>query len=432
MKLFSDIDRDAQHLKTEPGSYEWWYFDGISEDGEYQLVIIYFDGCPFSTRYIRNMEKVPVNKAAGKQVSTDSQKSTGDAAGEAVSDATGGTTTDATGDADGGTADKTSGDAEPEVPDNALPSAHPAISISVYHRGQPIFYSLSQYPVDACSFDRERPAATIGANSFRFEERENHGSREYAAYDLRINEKLPSGDELKGIITFAGLYPNRRLFIDANSGNANSGSDTRNDGHFWNLALPRAKMQCRMNLLHKGLLKKDLKFNGTGYHDHNTGHQPMRDGFRDWYWGRVHFPQATLVYYVMHKSSGRDCHAWLVSPDNRRLLHQLELTGLRRRRPNGFLLNPARRLTFSDDELSVSVRYRKVVDSGPFYCRYLSMVKVEHPGLGVLEGEGISEYIKPRRIHRRLFWPLVHMRLRYVEENPHWVQNSSRLHRRTW
>lgn len=379
MKLFSDIKRDARHQKTGSGGYEWWYFDGISEDGDYQLVIIFYDGCPFSTRYIREMES------------------------------------------------------RPEA-DSALPGQHPAISISIYHKGTPIFYSLSQYPPDECSFDEQQPAVTVGENSFRFAERENHGSREYSAYDLRINERLPSGDELKGIITFTGLNPNERLFADAENPaeSKKRADDDSSGGHSWNLVLPRAEMQCRMNFLRKGLIRKELKFNGTGYHDHNTGLEPMKNGFRDWYWGRVHFPEATLVYYVMNRKNSRDHRAWLISTDNRRLLYTLELTGLKGRRPNGFLLNSARKLTFGDDKLKISLRHHKPVDSGPFYCRYITSAEMTHPAVDGRKGEGISEYIRPARIHRRIFWPLVKMRLRYVDQKPHWVQKSAPLAQRTW
>lgn len=384
MQLISDINRDARHPKSRPGSYEWWYFDGISEDGDYQVVIIFYEGCPFSTRYIRSLES----------------------------------------DADGS---------------GAQSSGHPAISISLYHHGEPIFYCLSEYPPGQCHFDDQKASVTVGNNSFRYNEREFHGSGGYASYDLRINERLPSGDELKGIITFTGMEPNDRLFPGSVSGSVGQDpSGTENGGHMWNLVLPRADMQCRINLLRNGLVGRELKFEGAGYHDHNLGDEPMKETFRDWYWGRVHFPHATLVYYVMNKNGEnsrervRDHRAWLISPDNRRLLHTLELLDLRKKRANGFLLRPARQMLFTDGELEIGVRHRVVADSGPFYCRYISQATLRHPSLDTVKTNGVAEYIRPARIHRRMFWPLVHMRLRYVDQKPHWVQRSPRLYRWTW
>lgn len=425
MHLLSDIRRDARHPKSRPGSYEWWYFDGISEDGDYQVVIIFYEGCPFSTRYIRSLEKDPEGE-------------------------------------------------------DARADRHPAISISLYHKGEPIFYCLSEYPPEQCSFDETQAAVTVGENSFRFSERETHGSDGFGSYDIRLNERLPSGDELKGILTFSGMDPNERLFSgkgkapgkvpdnvsgkvpDSVSGKlpgmeqgasvlpsasasaaAGPASDTVSEdgepGHLWNLVMPRANMQCRINMLRNGLIAKELKFEGEGYHDHNLGSEPMKETFRDWYWGRVHFPQGTLVYYIMNKNGKdggkkwvQDYRAWLISPDNRRLLYTMELAGLERRSTNSFLLRPARRLQLKEKELEIEVRHKVLADSGPFYCRYISEAKLTHPALEPQKSTGIAEYIRPDRIHRRLFWPLVHMRLRYVDQKPHWVQKSPRLFRWTW
>lgn len=511
MHLLSDINRDVRHPKTHPGSYEWWYFDGISDDGKYQFVVIFYDGCPFSTRYIKSLE------------------------------------------------------ADPSHPDS-MPDKHPAISISVYEKGKPIFYSLSEYPPDACRFDEDMPGVMIGENSLRYSAVEAHGSTGFSSLDLRINEKLPSGDELKGIITFhamniwdrlLGESPPMATFRSATEQTAgpgteqttgpgtgqNAGSDTADvartpgrssvgsdtspaalsagqttagectktlakatggtdalsqkdqptlfdqeidgaggdhgshgltgeqepshggrqesarvdqqkpphsgqqepassgkdaarsssgSGHYWNLVMPRAKVQCRMNLLKNGLITRDLLFNGTGYHDHNRGSEPMKNEFRDWYWGRVHFEQATLVYYIMNKSDGSEHKAWLLSRDNRRLLHELKLEKSTSKRLTPFLLRPARKMLFSDQGLSVSVHHQKVIDSGPFYCRYLSKVTLEHPKLYTETETGVGEYIFPNRIHTRLYWPLVQMRLRYTGEKPHWVQKSPRLYRWTW
>ncbi|MBP3192539.1 hypothetical protein [Natronogracilivirga saccharolytica] len=441
MQLISDSNRDARHPKTRPGSYEWWYFDGISDDGEYQIVIIYYDGCPFSTRYVREADRFRHKSGDGSGMKGDGPDS-----------GTGGNT-------DAGAAGNTLADTAENAPENkaaeaagALAGQHPAISISVYHKGEPIFYSLSEYPPDQCSFSEDKPEVTIGGNSLRRDVREKHGSEDFSGYDLRINERLPSGDELKGIITFTGMVPNERMFGTAkksggrrsspNRSNSNAadadqiardGTGPDGETHLWNLVFPRAKMQCRMNLLKNGIVSREMIFDGIGYHDHNLGTEPMRQSFRDWYWGRVHFEEATLVYYVMNKKSGADYRAWLISSDNRRLLYTLDLKNIRRRRFNGFLLRPGRELRFQDKELGVVIRHKKVSDSGPFYCRYVTEAHLTHPSIGEkVSGTGIGEYIRPGRIHRRIFWPLVHMRLRYVDSKPHWVQKSPRLYRWTW
>lgn len=54
MRLVLQPDEDAAHahlLQTAPGAYEWWYFDALSQDGEWALTTIWFLGNPFSPYY---------------------------------------------------------------------------------------------------------------------------------------------------------------------------------------------------------------------------------------------------------------------------------------------------------------------------------------------------------------------------------------------
>lgn len=54
MRLVLDPAEDAAHvewLHRTPGAYEWWYFDALSDDGEWALACIWFLGNPFSPYY---------------------------------------------------------------------------------------------------------------------------------------------------------------------------------------------------------------------------------------------------------------------------------------------------------------------------------------------------------------------------------------------
>lgn len=54
MRLVLDPAEDAAHvewLNRTPGAYEWWYFDALSDDGEWTLACIWFLGNPFSPYY---------------------------------------------------------------------------------------------------------------------------------------------------------------------------------------------------------------------------------------------------------------------------------------------------------------------------------------------------------------------------------------------
>ena len=54
MRLILDPLEDVAHgewLRTVTGAYEWWYFDALSDDGQWALTCIWFLGNPFSPYY---------------------------------------------------------------------------------------------------------------------------------------------------------------------------------------------------------------------------------------------------------------------------------------------------------------------------------------------------------------------------------------------
>lgn len=67
----------------------------------------------------------------------------------------------------------------------------------------------------------------------------------------------------------------------------------------WVISMPRAKVTGTLTL--DG---EEIPVNGTGYHDHQWGAKQLIQGalrdsaiFEYWYWGRVHLPNHTLVYW---------------------------------------------------------------------------------------------------------------------------------------
>ena len=66
MRLVLDPAEDAAHagwLRDTPGAYEWWYFDALSDDGEYALACVWFLGNPFSPYYRLVAQGVPADPA---------------------------------------------------------------------------------------------------------------------------------------------------------------------------------------------------------------------------------------------------------------------------------------------------------------------------------------------------------------------------------
>lgn len=52
MQIHFGPDHDGLHVDpARPGAYEWWYFDALSDDDRYALVVIFFLGSPMSPYY---------------------------------------------------------------------------------------------------------------------------------------------------------------------------------------------------------------------------------------------------------------------------------------------------------------------------------------------------------------------------------------------
>ena len=363
MLQYSDFSRDVQTVKMLPGSYEWWYFDALSDNG-YALVVIFYDGNPFSRRYIDALES-----------------SRGDIKG--------------------------------------LAANYPAISISVYKDGKHIFYGFEEVMPEEAEFSAKQPSVSVGKNSMR-----GMKSGLELHYHLSLDQKLPNGDRLTGKLDFVSGQSEEYSasgFQDPESHPSGS-----SEAHEWNLVQPKAAVTGSMHIT--GHREERIPFNGNGYHDHNLGREPMKESFEEWYWGRYHFDDCSLVYYLMNEQGVWKKHAWLMgaSYDGEEILDiEMNNYGM-----NPFWLNTARSLQFSKESISIYLHKDLVADSGPFYQRFLGRAVMKR-GDTIREAKGISEYIRPGRIYNRLFWPLVNMRITYPGRK-HWVQKSPVLYRWTW
>lgn len=360
MNVLSDPRKDVRHRPHSPGGYEWWYFDALSRDGRYGFVIIFYEGNPFSTRYNRALLK-----------------------GQ-----------------------------------NPMPSDHPAISISVYDNGVPVYYSFTEFEEKDCFFSEDRPL--VKAGSHRMEE---IGDEEKLKYRIFLDETLADGSCMEATIFFESRRSPKVLIAEG---------EEKSKGHRWNLVQPGADVEARMQISVENEDPDKIEFEGKGYHDHNTGSEPMRDEFSDWYWGRVHFDYATLVYYVMNRRDEEQHRAWLISSDNGEVLDVMEEVELADKGLTFFGLKTARKIGLRSNRAEVQVQLSRLLDNGPFYRRYGCDAFLNVGDQHVESATGISEYIRPDRIFSRTFWPFVDMRIRYKAEKPHWVQRSKRLYRWTW
>lgn len=366
MKITSSISEDISSAKNQPGSYEWWYFDARDNRGEYQVVVIFYEGCPFSSKYIRNQDKYPQQPASQA-------------------------------------------------------ANHPAVSISVYRNGKTVYYSMSEYAPSDAMFNRDSISIRIGEHTMEGFVDEN----DQLVYALRLSETLPGGDRISGMLRFTSPKPNTDLWKDVRI-------NPPVTEHKWNLVQPLANVKGVLSITKSDSYDKPVIFEGVGYHDHNIGNEPMRKSFKDWYWGRIHFNDFTLVYYIMNQREGQDYGAWLFSVDNQQVLDVSSNIQVDGENINAFGLSSARRLKFTFSDLTITVLCNQIIDNGPFYMRFKSEARLLLNGKDEEVSFGLSEYIHPGRIHYRIFWPLVHMRYRFASEKPHWVQRSQMLYRWTW
>jgi len=362
MRILSDPKKDCVTPWKKPGGYEWWYFDAIDTHSGYSLVVIFYQGNPFSNRYIRARDK------SGND-------------------------------------------------DKALPANFPAVSISVYKEQHPVYYSFTEFDKENARFSEKVPSVSIGGHSFELDD-----SGDLLSYSLKLSEELPSGDYIEASLNFES--PHRSVPFE--------GGDTGSRGHTWNLVQPRADVEGRIQLFLGPDLQHDVTFRGKGYHDHNTGQEPMKDEFKDWYWGRFHFPEHTLVYYAMNQKESHQYRAWLINHSDLSIVREFRDFILQDKSRSLFGLKPAHKLLLSNDHVQILIQQNQLLDNGPFYRRYLSDAFLHLDDQDVQKVQGISEYIYPERIYRKLFWPFVDMRIRYQNEKPHWVQKSKRLYRWTW
>lgn len=368
MQLISDHTRDVRSLQKKPGGYEWWYFDGIDSEGVYSFVVIFYEGNPFSTRYIKRLEHQ--NRSNG-----------------------------------------------------ASPEDHPAVNISIYKKQVPIYYSFTEFDKADCLFDESKPGLQIGQNTM-----ESTTGPDYLRYRINLKERLPSGDTVVGNLTFtspkvsgalfknlfgptaageeghlwnlvqpraeveanlkiyARIEPDRKIsFTGTGYHDHNMGSESIQnefDEWYWGRfhfeigTLVYYLMECKNEPQQQAwLITPDNR---------EVIQQFSKVRLQDKGWNRFGIQSARKILLDNENSH--------VTIQQARLLD------------NGPFYQ-----RFSSDSF-VNIPGKNIVEGA----------------------EGITEFIRPDRIYWRIFWPFVNMRIRHAGKRPHWVQRSKRLYRWTW
>lgn len=123
----SSIAADTWHPQKDAKSYEWWYFDALSDDGNEALVIVFLDNFIYSPRY--NTEN--------PDVLGDSQR-------------------------------------------------FPAVSFTYFANGKVVYRAESEFTADQFSASETDPKCSIGSSGFRFESA-SYGSGYLVSVELPLS-----------------------------------------------------------------------------------------------------------------------------------------------------------------------------------------------------------------------------------------------------
>ena len=266
------------------------------------------------------------------------------------------------------------------TPDDA--GDFPAIAFSLYERGRTIAYMANLHPPDVFQTTARPLECSIGGN---------HARWDGTSWHLTLNDVLLDLSPLRATLSFTPFT------LPRPSPPAPTAS------HTWIIAAPHCRVSAQIELG-----DRKLTFEGTGYHDHNSGDAPLQSMFQRWEWGRASDADDAYIYYrtiphaglaethLVHVKDGGVSVAtaeWQVSGDARNLY------GLRWHRS----------IEVGSD---MTLRHfdREIVDNGPFYARFVGSF-ITPDGRRM---RGFSEVLEPRALDWRWFWPLLDSRVRPV------------------
>lgn len=332
MRLVLDPAEEAAHgawLRGTPGAYEWWYFDAVSECGDWALSCIWFLGNPFSPYYRQ--------AALGRPSS---------------------------------------------------PFEYNALFFALYRNGRLHAYHFTRFPVSQVSATEAMPLRLeFGPNTLQMPTPD--------AWHLELADENANGRLLLASLVFAG--PPLALGLTEESP---LGGD-----HSWLPSAPFCRVSGTITLREAhNPGSEQIRFSGTGYHDHNWGRLPFDAALRDWSWARAALGnrRSVILYHVQPLHGPAASHLLLF--DAGRLVYHNAQAKVRLDKPvlNGFGTRYFSRLTIGDADLGVVFQFGKRLDSSPFYVRALCDAAVTRSGQ-TETGHGIGEYLRPRP----LSWPLV-------------------------
>jgi carotenoid 1,2-hydratase len=359
----SSVAADVWHPKKSASAYEWWYFDALSDDASEAIVIIFLDNFVFSPRYnTREFKNPEAERAANLR--------------ERIS--------------------RRLFNSKSKIQNPK--SKFPAVAFVYYRDGKPLYRAINEFPETDFEASEKKPECRIGDCSFTYET-ESYGS----GYLININAKLSRERRLEAHFEW----------LSVESDFAVESPKTVEAAHSWNLVAPRSDVSGKITIYDKKGASLDSRaFRGTGYHDHNLDNRWLPDTVREWHWGRVHFADATAVFYrYCETGSNAPTTKLLVVRDGE--LHECETVYEESafERDKFGIKYPAQMRFASENGSFLLVKHKKVIDSSFFYLRFLSEMTLVLPDGKPRQTVGITEHLAPAALKRRYLDFLINMRI---------------------
>ncbi|HVF27864.1 MAG TPA: hypothetical protein VM943_06475 [Pyrinomonadaceae bacterium] len=358
-RYYSSISGDVWHPADDaPGSYEWWYFDAISDDGRDALVIIFLADFVFSPRFNRAVVKHRWKQRRAPR-----------------------------------------------------PAEFPAVSVCLYRDGRLRFRANSEYTAADFSAGRDQPFCRIGRSEFRLAE-----TPQGCSYDVTIDEHLRGGRRVKASLSWAvtdGDFASR----DAGGTHADANAPGNSDGHQWNMVAPRCRVEGIINLFERNGARVDERhFCGAGYHDHNRDRRWLPATVAAWQWGRAHFKdQTTAVFYRYRENADEMPTTRLFVVRGGELADYDAQLKTQRVRRHHFGVRYPRSLEFMAEAesktISLIFSQRRVIEGSYFYLRFLADVVLDIGDGRTQRAQAITEHLAPRALHWRWLDWLTNMRI---------------------
>lgn len=258
----------------------------------------------------------------------------------------------------------------------------PAVILTYSRDGATLFRSATEYAFSDFTSDPTQVGCKIGPSYFK------HESAAYGS-GFRVSVEGPlSGDKyLEAHFEW--------LSVESNLDPRTLEPDSYH--HFCNIVAPRSDVTGRITVYEVDrTIGEVVHFRGTGYHHHRMDNRWMADTVADWYWGRAHFHDASVVF-CRYREVGdeRSTNRLLITQDGQLLDIEADYIESGHSRDKFGIRYPDE-LTFkSENGFALRIRPAKPVFSSFYLLRFVCQAELTLPDGSHRNNSGLVEFLVP-------------------------------------